>query len=53
MVVVMEVDDEEEGGVDEVVVVVVVGVGEKKRWPEIGGLSPESWWPETPWRWWR
>ena len=47
----MEVGDEEEGGifdgVDEVVVV-VVGVGEKKWWPEIGGLSPESGWPEAP-----
>ena len=26
----------------------VVVVGEKKWWPEIGGLSPESWWPEAP-----
>ena len=26
----------------------VVGVGEKKWWPEIGGLSPEPWWPEAP-----
>ena len=26
----------------------VVGVGEKKWWPEIGGLSPESWWPVAP-----
>ena len=39
----MEVDDEEEGGISGF----VVGVGGKKWWPEFGGLSPASWWPEA------
>ena len=28
--------------------VVGVGDGGDEAWPEIGGLSPESWWPEAP-----